>query len=125
MVQGMITCSNVSRSFRSVKKEPGLKGALRALTSPIVTESHALTDITTHIASGAFIGLVGANGAGKTSLLKILSGLIPPSSGSVLVADENPFHRSKAFRKKIALVNPFVKHLQTYSRPLSELAHKP
>ena len=99
-----IEVQNVKRSFRSVKKEEGIRGTLKLLFNPEYVTHDALKGINFSINSGEFVGLIGANGAGKTTLLKILSGLIPPSSGEAKVMGYTPFERSIEFRKKISLV---------------------
>lgn len=100
----IIEIKNIRRSFRSVKKEEGLRGALGLLVKPHYVEHEALKGVSFTIEEGSFVGLIGANGAGKTTLLKILSGLIPPTSGEVKVLGYNPFDRHLDFRRKIALV---------------------
>lgn len=95
---------DVKRSFRSVKKEEGFKGTLKLLFNPEYVTHEALKGVTFTIPQGEFTGLIGANGAGKTTLLKILSGLIPATSGQATVLGYNPFERSLAFRKQISLV---------------------
>jgi ABC-2 type transport system ATP-binding protein len=99
-----IQASQVSRTFRSVKKKEGLKGTFELLLKPEYQEHKALDEVSFSIESGSFVGLIGANGAGKTTLLKILSGLIPPTSGTAQVLGEDPFKRSLTFRKSISLV---------------------
>jgi ABC-2 type transport system ATP-binding protein len=99
-----IQVQNIKRSFKSTKKEEGLKGSWNLLVKPTVTEHEALKGVSFEIEEGAFVGLIGANGAGKTTLLKILSGLIPPSSGEARVLGFEPFERAIDFRKTIALV---------------------
>ena len=89
-----IEVQNVKRSFRSVKKEEGIRGTLKLLFNPEYVTHDALKGINFSINSGEFVGLIGANGAGKTTLLKILSGLIPPSSGEAKVMGYTPFERS-------------------------------
>jgi ABC-2 type transport system ATP-binding protein len=100
----IIEVKNIRRSFRSVKKEEGFKGALGLLFKPQVQTHEALKGVSFTLEPGSFNGLIGANGAGKTTLLKILSGLIPPSSGEARVLGFDPFKRSLDFRRKIALV---------------------
>ncbi len=99
-----IRVDGVTRSFRSVKKEEGLKGTLKLLFNPEYVTHEALKGITFSIPPGEFTGLIGANGAGKTTLLKILSGLIPPTSGEAKVLGFTPFERSLEFRKQISIV---------------------
>lgn len=100
----LIEARDIRRSFRSVKKKEGMKGALQLLVKPEYTTHEALKGVSFQIEEGSFVGLIGANGAGKTTLLKILSGLIPPTSGEAQVLGYTPFERKLAFRKQIALV---------------------
>ncbi len=100
----IIRVHQISRSFSSVKKTEGLKGALGLLLKPERQTHEALKKVSFEIESGAFVGLIGANGAGKTTLLKILSGLIPPTSGEAQVLGVNPFERPMEFRRSISLV---------------------
>jgi len=100
----IIQVSNVRRSFRSTKKEEGLKGTFKLLLKPEFQEHEALKGVTFDIEEGSFVGLIGANGAGKTTLLKILSGLIPPTNGQAVVLGQDPFKRAMSFRKSISLV---------------------
>lgn len=100
----IIEVKNASRSFRSIRKGEGLKGALGLLLNPEYSVHEALKDVSFSVEPGSFVGLIGANGAGKTTLLKILSGLIPPSSGEARVMGHEPFRRTMDFRRSIALV---------------------
>ncbi|MFZ9595490.1 MAG: ABC transporter ATP-binding protein [Bdellovibrionia bacterium] len=100
----IIEVKDICRSFKSSKKEEGLKGAFNLLFNPTYSVHEALQSVSFQIEAGSFVGLIGANGAGKTTLLKILSGLIPPSSGHVRVLGTDPSERSLDFRKAIALV---------------------
>jgi ABC-2 type transport system ATP-binding protein len=100
----VIEVRDVRRSFRSVKKEDGFKGAMGLLLRPKYSTHEALKGVNFTVESGSFVGLIGANGAGKTTLLKILSGLIPPSSGEARVLGYEPFRRSISFRQSISLV---------------------
>lgn len=99
-----IVVEDVKRSFRSVKKEEGFRGTIKLLTNPEYINHEALKGVSFTIPQGEFTGLIGANGAGKTTLLKILSGLIPQTSGVATVLGFTPFQRSLEFRKQISIV---------------------
>lgn len=100
----MIQVKDLVKTFKVYKKNPGLRGTLKALFNREWIEKTALNKVCLEIEPGEIVGLVGANGAGKTTLVKILSGIIHPTSGDVKVMGYTPFERKYAFRKQISLI---------------------
>jgi len=100
----MIEVRNLTRVFRTYKKQPGFWGGVQGLFKREFEETAAAKDITFDIAEGEFVGFLGPNGAGKTTTLKMLSGLIYPTSGSARVAGFDPTKRENAYRRIFALV---------------------
>jgi ABC-2 type transport system ATP-binding protein len=100
----MIEVRNLTRVFRTYKKQPGFWGGVKGLFHREFEETAAAKDITFDIAEGEFVGFLGPNGAGKTTTLKMLSGLIYPTSGSARVAGYDPTKRENAYRRLFALV---------------------
>ncbi len=100
----MIEVSHLSRVFRTYKKQPGFWGGVRGLFRREFEETRAADDINFTIAEGEFVGFLGPNGAGKTTTLKMLSGLIYPTSGTARVAGFDPTRRENAYRRIFALV---------------------
>ena len=100
----MIEVENLTRVFRTYKKQPGFWGGVKGLFSRTYEETAAAKDITFSIAEGEFVGFLGPNGAGKTTTLKMLSGLIFPTSGTARVAGFDPTKRENAYRRIFALV---------------------
>lgn len=100
----MIEVRNLTRVFRTYKKQPGFWGGVKGLFRRDFEETAAAKDISFDIAEGEFVGFLGPNGAGKTTTLKMLSGLIYPTSGSAKVAGFNPTKRENAYRRIFALV---------------------
>ncbi len=100
----IIHVKNLSKTFESYKKEPGLIGSIKGLFSRETIYSQAVKDISFDIAEGEFIGFVGPNGAGKTTTLKMLSGILYPTSGDVEVLGFKPFKRAPEFQKQFGLV---------------------
>ena len=100
----MIEVSHLTRVFRTYKKVPGFWGGVKGLFKRDFEETAAAKDISFTIAEGEFVGFLGPNGAGKTTTLKMLSGLIYPTSGTARVAGFDPTKRENAYRRLFALV---------------------
>ncbi|MBS3934219.1 MAG: ATP-binding cassette domain-containing protein [Truepera sp.] len=100
----MITVERLSKHYQIHEKEPGLLGSLRAFVRRRNRTVRAVEEVSFKIAPGEVVGFLGANGAGKTTTLKMLSGLLHPTSGQVTVADFVPKRRQRAFLTTITLV---------------------
>src|SRR6202522_1047582 len=100
----MIEVQHLTRVFRTYKKQPGFWGGVKGLFNRKYDETAAAKDISFSIREGEFVGFLGPNGAGKTTTLKMLSGLIFPSSGTARVAGFDPTKRENAYRRIFALV---------------------
>ena len=104
MVQNIIDVKNLSKSFDISSKEPGLKGTIKHFFRRQKKSLKVIKDISFKIKEGEIVGFLGANGAGKTTILKMLCGLIYPSEGSILVSGYLPFRRKESFLKNITLI---------------------
>ena len=82
--QTVLTVSNIAKSYTSYKKKPGFLPSLKSLFYRESVEVKALKPLSFNIHAGEFVGVLGPNGAGKTTTLKILTGLVVPSSGKAL-----------------------------------------
>src|SRR5215207_10073336 len=100
----MIEVTNLTRVFRTYKKQPGFWGGVKGLFKREFEETAAAKDVSFSIQEGEFVGFLGPNGAGKTTTLKMLSGLIYPTSGTARVAGFDPTRRENAYRRLFALV---------------------
>lgn len=99
-----ITVEKLNKVYPVANKQPGLKGSLEHFFRRSYHTIEAVKQVSFQIQPGEVVGFLGPNGAGKTTTLKMLTGLIHPSSGSVQVAGYIPFRRETAFLKKITLV---------------------
>jgi len=100
----MIEVSHLSKVYRVHKRPPGVAAALRSVFRRKFEPVQALDDLSFTIAAGERVGFLGPNGAGKTTTLKILSGLLHPTSGTATVAGFVPQQRATAFLRTITLV---------------------
>jgi ABC-2 type transport system ATP-binding protein len=100
----MIEVQQLTRIFRTYKKQPGFWGGVKGLFHREFEETAAARDISFSIDEGEFVGFLGPNGAGKTTTLKMLAGLIYPTSGTARVAGFDPTKRENAYRRLFALV---------------------
>ena len=99
-----ILSNNLRKVYSVQKKRTGLSGSLKDLFSPISEEKVAVKDVSFVIDEGELVGFIGPNGAGKTTTLKMLSGLLYPTSGSVSVLGHDPWKREYDFLRQISLV---------------------
>jgi ABC-2 type transport system ATP-binding protein len=100
----IIAVESLSKIYPVAVKQPGIKGTLNHFFRRTYREIKAVDNISFFIEPGEIVGFLGANGAGKTTTLKMLTGLIHPSRGSVTVAGYTPFRRQSQFLRKISLV---------------------
>lgn len=99
-----ISASHLKKFYRVYKREPGILGTVSSLFSRKYFDVKAVNNISFSISEGELVGFIGPNGAGKTTTLKVLSGLLYPTSGKVSVLDFVPWERRKEFQMQFALV---------------------
>lgn len=100
----LISVSNLSKSFTSVKRREGIAGNIRDLFSRNKFEVKAVEDISFSVQKGELIGFIGPNGAGKSTTIKMLTGILKPSSGSINVMGYRPFEDRKEYAAHIGVV---------------------
>lgn len=99
-----IEAHHLTKVYRVYKKQPGFAGALRGLFYRRYEEVRAVDDAGFSIQKGEMVAFLGPNGAGKTTTLKMLSGLIYPTSGNAQVLGHVPWQRENDYRRRFALV---------------------
>lgn len=100
----IIAVENLSKVYPVAIKTPGFAGTIAHFFRRQYRNIKAVENISFEIGAGEVVGFLGANGAGKTTTLKMLTGLIHPSSGKVKVGGYVPFRRQEQFLQKITLV---------------------
>ncbi len=104
MVDSAISVKNLKKYYQVHQKDPGLSGSIKSLFRRKYYDVKAVDGISIEIKKGELIGFIGPNGAGKTTTLKVLSGLLYPTSGEVRVLGYEPFKRQAEFQKKFSLI---------------------
>lgn len=100
----MITMEHVCKSYKIAKRNAGLGEAFKALFRREYETIHALNDVSFTINDGEMVGYIGPNGAGKSSTIKILSGILTPDSGTVLIDGRIPYKNRIEHVKEIGVV---------------------
>ena len=100
----LIEARNLSKKFRVPKKAPGMKGTVKHLFSPVFEDKSALDSVSFDIDAGEAVAYVGPNGAGKSTTVKLLTGILLPSSGTARVDGLDPHRQRMANSRKIGVV---------------------
>jgi ABC-2 type transport system ATP-binding protein len=100
----VIEVNNLSKTFRTYKKQPGVSGAIKGLFRRQYEQTFAVSEVNFKIEPGELVGFLGPNGAGKTTTLKMLAGLLYPTSGAAKVLGYTPWERDDGYRRQFALV---------------------
>jgi ABC-2 type transport system ATP-binding protein len=115
----VIEVKNLTKEFKINKKYPGFKGAIKSFFSSEYTIKKAVDDISFTINDGEIVGYIGANGAGKSTTIKMMTGILTPTSGEVLVNGIIPYKDRKKNAYNIGVV--FGQRTQLWwDLPLSE-----
>ncbi|MPZ26951.1 MAG: ATP-binding cassette domain-containing protein [Micromonosporaceae bacterium] len=99
-----VQVERLRRVFTVPERDPGLGAAIRSLVRRRFRQVPAVDGISFEIAAGEVVGFLGPNGAGKTTTLKLLSGLLHPTGGTLTVLGHAPHRREPAYLRRIALV---------------------
>lgn len=99
-----IVVNNLTKSFEYYKKEQGLHGSFKNLFHRKQLIKEAVKGLNLSVEEGEFVGFLGPNGAGKTTSLKMLSGILYPTSGQASVLGYTPWDRKKEMKRQISIV---------------------
>ena len=100
----VVQIDNLSKTYSVSERETGLKAAMGSLVNRKIRAVKAVDELSFSVNRGEVVGFLGPNGAGKTTTLKMLSGLIHPTSGRAAVLGFRPWERNYDYLKRIALV---------------------
>jgi ABC-2 type transport system ATP-binding protein len=100
----VIQVENLSKVFRVSRKDPGVRGAVKALFRPRFDAKVAVDGITFSVEPGEMVGYIGVNGAGKSTTIKMLTGILVPSGGRVRVLGRDPHRQRVANAREIGVV---------------------
>jgi ABC-2 type transport system ATP-binding protein len=99
-----IAVQHLSKTFSIPQREPGLGGAVKALFNPKYQPRTAVNNISFSVRPGEIVGYIGVNGAGKSTTIKMLTGILAPTSGSVRVLGRDPHKQRIANARDIGVV---------------------
>lgn len=100
----MIEVSHLQKNFSKTIKEPGLKGALKSFVHPQREIFEAVKDLSFEVPKGQILGFIGANGAGKSTTIKMLTGILKPTSGYCRINGKIPQDNRQYYVRDIGAV---------------------
>jgi len=104
MTEPVVRVDRLTKIFRTYRRDEGLGAALKSLVRRTATETAAVADVTFAIAPGEMVGYIGANGAGKSTTIKMLTGILTPTSGEVVCNGFVPFRDRTRYVATIGVV---------------------
>lgn len=100
----MIELKSISKQYKIALKEKGLKGTIKSFFKRKYKTIDALKDVSFRIDEGEIVGYIGPNGAGKSTTIKIMCGILAPTSGECVINGFNPYKERKDYVKNIGAV---------------------
>lgn len=113
----IIEVNKLSKTFKVKVKEKGLKGSLKSIFKPAYKTVKAVDNISFEVEKGEMIAFIGPNGAGKSTTIKMLTGILYPTSGDAKVMDIDPTKKRKQLAHKIGTVFGQKEQLWTHLTP--------
>ncbi len=103
-MSNIIEIKNITKEFKVLNRREGLKGSLKDLFSRDYKIVRAVDNISMNIQQGEIVGYLGPNGAGKSTTIKMMTGILEPTSGEILVGGNVPYHNRTKNAQKIGVV---------------------
>ena len=103
-MEKVIEVENLNKIFQVRKRQPGFMGAIKNLVTAEKTEVRAVDNVSFSIKKGDLVGYLGPNGAGKSTTIKMLTGILQPSSGKLRVNGTDPSRERRKLTKNIGVV---------------------
>lgn len=103
-MEPIIQMSHLDKTFKVLKRREGIKGSIRDLFSREHTLLHAVNDVSLEIMPGEMVGYLGPNGAGKSTTIKMMTGVLEPTEGKILVNGRVPYENRVKNAQDIGVV---------------------
>ena len=113
----IIEVKNLKKQFKIKEKDKGLFGSIKTIIKPKYKTIDAVNDISFSVESGEILAFIGPNGAGKSTTIKMLTGILYPTSGEMKVIDFEPSNKRKKLSYKIGTVFGQKEQLWTHLTP--------
>lgn len=101
---GSIIATGLTKVFRTFDRRPGIMGSLRDLIGRQYKSITAVSDVSLTISAGEVVGYIGPNGAGKSTTIKMLTGIMTPSAGTIRVNGFDPYRERSQYVKTVGAV---------------------
>lgn len=103
-MEKMIELKNITKEFKVLNRREGLKGSFQDLFSRDYKIIRAVDDISLSVGQGEIVGFLGPNGAGKSTTIKMMTGVLEPTSGELMVNGRIPYKNRTANSQEIGVV---------------------